>query len=112
MTADVTTLTVDVGCCQSPKLEDSCWPGSRGSKPCRPGSSLQLSQPDMATDLAAQGLKVGPRTETAATEFRSSIKLYFHCTCHKYRAMKDSLHTVRNYEEIYTMVYDGYITWL
>lgn len=71
MTADVATLTVDVGDCWSLKLEDSCWPGSHGSKPCRPGSSSQRSQPDMATDLAGKGLKVGSRTETAATEVRT-----------------------------------------
>lgn len=67
MTADVTTSTVDVGGCRSPTLADSCWPGSRGSKPCRPGSSSQPSQPDMATDLAGPGLNVGSRTETEAT---------------------------------------------
>lgn len=83
MTVDLATLTGDVGGCWSPKLEDSCWPGSHGSKPCTPGSSSQLSQPDMATDLAVQGLKVRSRSETAATEvrIRNRIQLYFHCPC-------------------------------
>lgn len=38
-------------------LEDSCWPGSRGSRRCRPGSSSQPSRRDTGLDLAVQGLK-------------------------------------------------------
>lgn len=61
----MTTLSADVGGCRSPKLENSCWPGSRGSKPCRPGSSSQPSQPDTGTNRAVQDLKVGSRRDSS-----------------------------------------------
>lgn len=55
--ADVYTLCVNVGGCLSGELEDSCWPGSHGSRRCTPGSSSLPSQQDTGLNLAVLGLE-------------------------------------------------------
>lgn len=71
--AYINTLCLNVGGRLSWELEDSCWPGSHGSRRCRPGFSSQPSQQDTGLALAVQGLE-----EHTENDVRVHIRLHTH----------------------------------